>query len=105
MAVAHNIWKPACTKSLAGNGTVTLSAKEAGIDRATAYAARHRSKKFAEQWDEAIERATDLLEGEARRRAAVGVQEPEYYKGAVVGHKVRYSDNLLMFLALVHESV
>ena len=77
MAVAHNIWKPACTKSLAGNGTVTLSAKEAGIDRATAYAARHRSKKFAKQWDEGycqvMEHACPTLPPDARFVACSGL--------------------------------
>ena len=43
-----------------------------------------------------------MLEAEARRRAAIGVDEPVFYKGKVVGHIRKYSDNLLMFLLKAH---
>ena len=42
--------------------------------------------------------ATDTLEMEARRRASLGVEEPVYYQGQVVGYVRKYSDVLLMFL-------
>jgi len=53
---------------------------------------------FAKEWDNAIEAAADLLEDEAVRRARDGVREPVYYRGTVVGHKLSFSDTLLMFL-------
>jgi len=53
---------------------------------------------FAKQWDSAIEAAADKLEDEAVRRAVEGVQEPVYYKGEVVGHQNKFSDQLLMFV-------
>ena len=43
-----------------------------------------------------------MLEAEARRRAAIGVDEPVFYKGEVVGHIRKYSDTLLMFLLKAH---
>ena len=49
-----------------------------------------------------MEEARELLEAEARRRAAMGVEEPVFYKGQVVGHIRKYSDNLLMFLLKAH---
>ena len=44
----------------------------------------------------------ELLEAEARRRTAIGVDEPVFYQGQVVGHIRKYSDNLLMFLLKAH---
>lgn len=38
------------------------------------------------------------LEAEARRRAVDGVEEPVFYKGAVVGYVNKYSDDLLKTL-------
>ena len=60
------------------------------------------SATFRADWDEALEEARELLEAEARRRAAIGVDEPVFYKGKVVGHIRKYSDNLLMFLLKAH---
>ena len=62
----------------------------------------HSSATFRADWDEALEEARELLEAEARRRAAIGVDEPVFYKGKVVGHIRKYSDNLLMFLLKAH---
>ena len=61
-------------------------------------AARDKSDTFAKEWDAAIEVATDTLEMEARRRASLGVEEPVYYQGQIVGYVRKYSDVLLMFL-------
>ena len=81
---------------------VRLAASNAGVARQVAYRARDSSPTFRDAWDEALEEARELLEAEARRRAAVGVEEPVYYKGQVVGMIRKYSDNLLMFLLKAH---
>ena len=70
--------------------------------RQVAYRARDSSRQFRADWDEALKEARELLEAEARRRAAVGVDEPVFYKGEVVGQIRKYSDNLLMFLLKAH---
>ncbi len=79
-------------------GNVTLAAQHAGQSRNQVHDVRQRSKRFAAQWDDALEEATDLLEAEARRRAVTGIDEPVFYKGKVVGSTKKYSGRLLMFL-------
>ena len=95
-------WKPLFLDTLRGTGNVRLAASNAGVARQVAYRARDSSPGFRADWDEAMEEARELLEAEARRRAAVGVDEPVFYKGQVVGQIRKYSDNLLMFLLKAH---
>ena len=95
-------WRPLFLDTLRGTGNVRLAASNAGVARQVAYRARDSSPTFRDAWDEALEEARELLEAEARRRAAVGVEEPVYYKGQVVGMIRKYSDNLLMFLLKAH---
>ncbi len=66
--------------SLEQTGSVTEAAKTAKIGRTTAYDHKRNDPMFSKQWDEALEKACDQLEDEARRRAFAG------------------SDVLLMFL-------
>ena len=95
-------WKPLFLDTLRGTGNVRLAASNADVARQVAYRARDSSATFRADWDEALEEARELLEAEARRRAAIGVDEPVFYKGKVVGHIRKYSDNLLMFLLKAH---
>ena len=95
-------WRPLFLDTLRRTGNVRLAANNADVARQVAYRARDRSDKFRADWDEAIEEARELLEAEARRRAAIGVDEPVFYKGQVVGQIRKYSDNLLMFLLKAH---
>ena len=95
-------WKPLFLDTLRGTGNVRLAASNADVARQVAYRARDSSATFRADWDEALEEARELLEAEARRRAAIGVDEPVFYKGQVVGHIRKYSDNLLMFLLKAH---
>jgi len=69
-----------------------------GVSRRTAYTWRKQNPEFKLAWDAAIERGTDELEDEAKRRAWAGVEKPVFYQGAVVGHVREYSDTLLIFL-------
>ena len=98
----RNSWKPLFLDTLRGTGNVRLAASNADVARQVAYRARDSSRQFRADWDEALEEARELLEAEARRRAAIGVDEPVYYKGQVVGQIRKYSDNLLMFLLKAH---
>ena len=95
-------WKPLFLDTLRRTGNVRLAANNADVVRQVAYRARDSSAKFKADWDEALEEARELLEAEARRRAAIGVDEPVFYQGQVVGQTRKYSDNLLMFLLKAH---
>ena len=95
-------WKPAFIEVLRTTGNVTLAAQHAGQSRNQVHDVRQRSKRFAAQWDNALEEATDLLEAEARRRAFTGIDKPVFYKGKVVGSTKKYSGPLLMFLLEAH---
>ncbi len=73
-------WHEAFLVALEQQGSVTEASKAAGVNRATAYKHKLNDPFFAKRWDDAIDRAADTLEDEARRRAFAG------------------SDVLLMFL-------
>jgi hypothetical protein len=77
-------WRPVFIESLREFGVITYAAEIAGINRTTAYVARNRNQKFAEEWDEALQEATDALELEARRRAVAGVQRLKFHKGDLI---------------------
>lgn len=79
-------------------GTITAAAKDAGIDRHTHYAWMDADPEYAAGFADAQKQAIDAMEAEARRRGVLGVSEPVYHKGEVVGHIQRYSDTLLIFL-------
>jgi len=84
---------------LAQTGKVAESARAVGFtSTAFLHKVRREDEDFAEAWDQAVNAAGDVLEEEAIRRAHEGVMDPVYYKGEVVGHKLLYSDQLLMFL-------
>ena len=95
-------WKPAFIEVLRETGNVTLAAQHAGQSRNQVHDVRQRSKRFAAQWDNALEEATDLLEAEAWRRAVTGIDKPVFYKGKVVASIKKYSGPLLMFLLEAH---
>ena len=94
-------WRGAFIERLKATGNVTLAATEAGVTRQHAYRTRNRSTAFRRSWNEALEQAVDLLDGEARRRAT-GIKRDIYYAGKVVGEENVYSDSLLMFLLKAH---
>ena len=90
-------WRGAFIERLKATGNVTLAASGAGVARQHAYRTRNRSKAFRRSWEDALEQAMDLLEGEARRRAT-GIKRDVWYAGEKVGTENVYSDTLLMFL-------
>jgi hypothetical protein len=94
----RELWGKAFLAALEETGSVSAAAKAAKISRVTVYAHKRDDPDFAKEWDEALDRAADTLEDEARRRAHDGVDEDIYYKGEKVGTVRKYSDVLLMFL-------
>ena len=96
--MARTRWRPAFLEALSNSCNVTVACRAAGISRQHAYRTRHRSAKFASDWDDAMQTGLDLLEAAMMRRAREGVEEPVYYKGQVVGTVRKASDVLAMFL-------
>jgi len=70
---------------LRNSGNVRASCKAAGVPRRTIYNWRSKWVTFADEWDDALDDACDILEAEAWKRAVDG-----------------QSDRLLMFLLKAH---
>jgi hypothetical protein len=80
------LWKKPFLATLARTGSVADAARAAGIVRKTVYNLRHKSAAFAKDWDSALETFTDMIEGEALRRAVRGVVRYRFYKGTPILH-------------------
>lgn len=78
--------------------SVSSAANFIAVSRTTVYEHREQNDEFKAEWEDAIEEGTDLLEDEARRRAAEGWDEPVFYKGEQQGTVRKYSDTLLIVL-------
>ena len=59
-------------ETLAEQGTVLHAAKAAGVSRWTAYRWRQEDLEFADQWDEALENAVDVVESVVYKQAVGG---------------------------------
>lgn len=82
----------------AQTANISLSCKAAGVSRETyRYWKQKDNGRFLDRLAVADKEADEALEAELHRRAVVGVEEPVYYKGKIVGHIRKLSDNLLMF--------
>ena len=91
-------WKRAFLESLSMSGNVTAACSRAGVGHTTVYNYRNRYSEFEELWREALDKAADLLDAEALRRAVKGVEKPVFHKGKVCGTIREYSDRLLIVL-------
>lgn len=90
--------KAAFLKAFGVAGTILHAAAAVGIDRHTHYNWLKSDPEYAAAFAEAEVGVTELLEHEAVRRAKDGVEEPVFHDGAIVGHKLKYSDLLMIFL-------
>ena len=84
-------------------GNVTAAAKCVNLTAEATRQWRMSDEKFLEYYEIADRAHTHYLEQEAQRRAMQGVVEDVYYQGEKVGEKVKYSDNLLMFMLKAKE--
>jgi hypothetical protein len=62
-------WRPVFLSIFRQTGIVALGCRGAGISRTQAYRERQQNARFADDWADAEEDATEVLEAEARRRA------------------------------------
>lgn len=99
--------KRAFLAAFAELGSVTHTARAAGIRRETHYKWLHSDPEYARAFrEEATPRAADTLEAEAVRRAMQGVKRFKFYQGKPIldpetkrpYYEHDYSDVLLIFL-------
>lgn len=91
--------RKAFLECLAVTGKVGASARAVGYS-STRYLRRLKTEDedFANEWEQALQSAGDILADAAFERATEGVYEPVFHKGMIVGHKINYSDSLLQFM-------
>lgn len=94
----ENDFKRYALKLYAEHGMVTTACRAVGITSQTFYHWCQDDEAFGAAYKELKDAVTEALEMEARRRASVGVDEPVFHRGEVVGHVKKYSDQLLIFL-------
>ena len=78
--------------------SITRSAAAAGVCREMHYEWLDTDRKYRAAFDLAREKAGDILEDEAVRRAHQGTLKPVYYVGQLCGAIREYSDGLLQML-------
>ena len=88
-------WQNVFCESLRTWPVVQTACDIVGIERSTAYRARHADEDFAKAWEEAMEAGVDRAEQEAMRRAVQGVEKAVWHQGVPVGTETVYSDALL----------
>jgi len=74
------------------------AAAAVNVARDTVFEWRQNDPDFKKRWEAAIEEGTDLLEDEARRRAAEGVERGIYHAGEKIDTELVYSDTLMMLM-------
>ena len=81
----------------AQTGGIQSAAAVVGVDRRRHYNWLREDPEYAERFADAQQQFIELMEAEADRRGALGVDEPVFQGGKQVGTKRKYSDTLLMF--------
>jgi hypothetical protein len=88
------VWRPRFLAALSLTNSPTLAARSARASKQTAYSHKRQDPEFAEQWQEAIDHAVELLHARTFQRALEGDLEPVFYMGKPVGYVRKFSDKL-----------
>lgn len=88
----------ALLRMIVATGNLVLACEALNLDAGYLEKRIDSDPDLAEKIEAAHKRAFDRLEGEAYRRAVIGVEEPVFHKGQRVGHVRKYSDTLLIKL-------
>lgn len=100
--LSPEIWDQFFTK-LGECGNVTEAAKGIDVSRVWLYRIKHIDPEITKRWEEAEKAGVKGLEDEAKRRAFIGIDAPQYYKGERIEVIKKYSDLLLIFLLKAHD--
>lgn len=90
--------KEAFLQAYAATANISEASRIVGITYSTPYQWFKKDPKFSDAFADVREQAAQRLEDEAVSRATVGVDEPVFFQGEIVGHVNKRSDSLLMFL-------
>jgi hypothetical protein len=93
-------------EALAASGSVSLACARAGVSREAVYQLRRKpdAESFAVAWEAALRVAVDVLADVVMGNAISGETIPQYYKGELIGERVKYDARLQMFLLRVHDT-
>lgn len=89
------VLRSAYLKVLANTGNHVMACETVGLNRSQVKRAIDNDPEFAAAVEEAKAAAAERLEGEAYRRAVIGVEEPVFFEGRRVDTVRKYSDSLL----------
>ena len=89
------VLQSAYLKVLSQTGNHVMACEITGLRRDMIKRELARNEQFAAAVEEAKATAAERLEGEAYRRAVLGVEEPVFFEGRRVDTVRKYSDNLL----------
>ena len=79
--MTNDAWVQPFLTSLAATGIVSRACEAAQVSRTRVMAMKDRDGDFKAAFEDAMERAVDMAEAEAWRRAIHGVTKPVLYKG------------------------
>lgn len=82
--------------ALALGFSVSEASRAANYTRQVVYEWRAADPEFMARWKQSKRLALEAVEEELMRRIFDGIEEPVFQKGAVVGHRRKYSDRLLI---------
>lgn len=85
-------------KALAKTGCIAEACRAARISRETAYAHERQDPEFARHCEMARAMSETEVELEAWQRGVIGIEEPVFAYGKMVGTRVRRSDAILRLL-------
>lgn len=80
----------------------TAALDRCGLEHSALSERLAHNKDFADAYSAAFEDGLSSLEDVVVERAVMGVEEPVFHQGVIVGYKTKYSDGLLMFFLEAH---
>ena len=92
-------------QALASSRNVTKAAREAGMDRSSAYRlrAKYKGEPFDLAWEAAMSCQIDAVADAAIERALNGVEVPHFYKGELIHTSRKFDERLTIALLSLRE--
>lgn len=88
------VWRPKFLAGLSLTNSPTLAARFARTTKQTVYNHKKWDSEIAEQWQEAVDHAVELLHARCFQRALEGDCEPVFYMGVRVRYVRKFDGRL-----------